>query len=101
MTMKKPGARSQNPGEDRRAFALRSSDFWLLAAAFFVLLAGCAAKQEGPTTRPSTAAERSDKALKDPFGYSPDWSDTETGHSGTADLDRKGLRRDLGHVIMP
>jgi len=64
-------------------------------------LAGCAGKQDGPTTRPLTAAERSDKALKDPFHYSPDWSDTDTGNSGTADFDRKGLQRDLGHVIMP
>jgi hypothetical protein len=64
-------------------------------------LAGCAAKQNGPTTRPLTAAERSDKAMRDPFGYSPDFSDTDSGGGGTADLDRKGLNRDLGNVIMP
>ena len=63
--------------------------------------AGCAGKQGASTTRPLSAAERSDKALRDPFRYSPDWSDTDTGGSGTAELDRKGLQRDLGHVIMP
>jgi hypothetical protein len=70
------------------------------AALAFCLMAGCAARQQAPTTRPLTASERSDKALQDPFRYSPDFSDTEGG-GGTADLDHKGLRRDLGNVIMP
>ena len=62
---------------------------------------GCAAKQDAPTTRPLTAAERSDKAIRDPFGYSPDFSDTDSGSGAAADLDRKALNRDLGNVIMP
>ena len=73
----------------------------LMAFCLMLTVAGCAGKNNGPTTRPLTSAERSDKALKDPFGYSPDWGDADTARSGTADLDRKGLRRDLGHVIMP
>lgn len=64
-------------------------------------VAGCAAKQEAPRTRPMTAAQRSDKAMQDPFGYSPDFSDTEGVGGGTAEFDRKGLRRDLGNVIDP
>jgi hypothetical protein len=73
----------------------------LLAGFTLLCLAGCAAKQSGPTTRPLTAAERSDKALRDPFGYSPDFSDTETVGGSTAEFDRKGFRRDLGNVIDP
>ena len=69
----------------------------------FVCVAGCAAKHEAPGTKthPMTAAQRSDKALQDPFGYSPDFSDTEGVGGGTAEFDRKGFRRDLGNVIDP
>jgi hypothetical protein len=72
-----------------------------LAGAALLCLSGCAGKQNTPTTRPLTAAERSDKALRDPFGYSPDFSDTETVGGGTAAFDRKGFRRDVGNVIDP
>lgn len=81
-----------------RTRASRSS---LLGLCAVLCIAGCAGRHDGPTTRPLTAAERSDKALRDPFRYSPDWSETDVGGGGTADLDRKGLQRDLGHVIMP
>ena len=66
-------------------------------------VAGCAGndKAASPTTRPASAAERGDRALKDPFKYSPDWSDTDVGGGGTADFDRKGFQKDLGHVLMP
>ena len=74
--------------------------FWL---ASFCLggfwLAGCA-NHHGPTTRPMSASERSDKAMKDPFGYSPDFSDTESD-DGIVKVDRKGLKRDLDNVFNP
>ena len=73
----------------------------LLGLGLAIAFSGCARKGAGPTTRPLTAAERSDKALKDPFRYSPDWSGTDVSGGGDADLDAKGLQRDLGHVIMP
>ena len=68
----------------------------LVIGAVFVV-AGCGGgKQSGPTTKPS------DKAAKDPFGYSPDWSDTEIGGTRRdTGFDREGLKRDMGHVIMP
>ena len=75
--------------------------FWL---ALFCLggfsLGGCAANHHGPTTRPMSASERSDKAMKDPFGYSPDFSDTESD-DGIVKVDRKGLKRDLDNVFNP
>ena len=72
-----------------------------LAGLALFCLAGCAGKQAGPTTRPLTASERSDKAKQDPFGYSPDFSDTESDSERTTHVDRKGLKRDLENVLMP
>ena len=80
---------------------------WLLApcAVFgvcaLVHVPGCAHKGGAPTTRPATAAERSERALRDPFRYSPGWDDADVGRGGTMDLDRKGLQKDLEHVFMP
>ena len=70
-----------------------------LAAGAF--LGGCASSQ-APTTRPATAYERSEKALKDPFGYSPDVQRPEdiTG-GGIGDFDRKGFDRDANSFINP
>ena len=48
-----------------------------------------------------TAQERQDRALKDPFGYKPDWSNTNVSGGGTTDLDKDGLRKDLDHVLNP
>ena len=78
-----------------------SGGLTLAGLALVLCVAGCAAKHDAPTTRPLTASERSDKALRDPFGYSPDFSETDRGAGGDAQLDHKGLRRDLGNVIMP
>ena len=75
----------------------------LIVACGFALVgaASCANKESGPTTRPMTARERQDRALKDPFGYKPDWRDTDFGGGRDADVKKDGIQRDLGHVIMP
>ena len=75
--------------------------FALLLAGWPV--AGCAGKGNGasPTSQPASA-DISDRALKDPFKYSPDFSDTEMGTGrGPAEFDRKGLKKDIGNVLMP
>jgi hypothetical protein len=66
-----------------------------------MFLAGCA-DQSGPTTRPLTAYERSENALKDPFGYSPDVGkpDDITAGSG-AQFDRKAFEKDADDVLNP
>ena len=64
-------------------------------------LGGCAGNKGKPTTQPATAAGPADKAMRDPFGYSPSWGEAEEIGSDDFKLDRKGLKRDLGHVIMP
>ena len=68
------------------------------AAFAFCLLQGCA---DSAKTRQPTAQERQDRALKDPFGYKPDWSNTGVSGGGTADLDKDGLRKDLKNVLDP
>ena len=75
----------------------------LTAACGFALFASasCANKTPGPSPRPMTAQERQDRALKDPFGYKPDWSGTDVGGGRDADYKKDGIQRDLGHVIMP
>jgi hypothetical protein len=68
------------------------------AACGMALLLGCAA---APKEKEMTARERQDEALRDPFRYKPDWKDTSVTGGDTADLDKDGLKRDLGHVLMP
>ena len=69
------------------------------------LLAGGCADTTGPTSRPMSATERQDQALRDPFGYGPkEGSDSNmpnvTG-GGTKDFDRKGFDRDVDRVLNP
>jgi hypothetical protein len=70
----------------------------LAACGLALFVAGCsnATAQKQPTAR-----ERQDRAMKDPFGYKPDWSNTSVSGGGTADLDKDGLKRDLDHVLNP
>jgi hypothetical protein len=70
----------------------------------FYALAGCTSSQNGqPTTRPSGGYDRQERAIKDPFGYSPDVrnSDSTGSKSGLGEFDREGLRKDLDHVFNP
>ena len=77
--------------------------FWLFVVCFACLTAGCAQRAPAPATPPPlTAAERSDKALQDPFGYSPDWSETEIGGSRIEeDLNRSRFQRNSGNATTP
>jgi hypothetical protein len=58
-------------------------------------LAGC-----GPSNQ-LTDEERQDKAMKDPFGYSPDLKNADMTVSGHTDFDKQELKRDVDHVINP
>ena len=69
-----------------------------LAAACGFAASLCACSE--PSNKP-TAQERQDRALKDPFGYKLDWSDTSVSGGKTADLDKDGLRKDLKNVLDP
>jgi hypothetical protein len=72
--------------------------FLLLGA----LLVGCSPNKSKPTTRPMTAAERQDAALRDPFGYSPNIEKSSGGSGGDwGKYDREGMRKDIDHVLNP
>jgi len=72
----------------------------MTAACGFALLVLWGCSHDKKPQKP-TAQQRQDRALKDPFGYKPDWSDTSVSGGGTEKLDKDGLRKDLDHVLNP
>ena len=77
--------------------------FCILHSAFCIcLLAGCSQQgQQGPTSRPSTVRDRQDKALKDPFGYSPGVDSTDISGGDVSGFDKDGFRKDMKNVFDP
>ena len=73
----------------------------LIFAAAALFLSGC--QDNGSTTRPSSAHDRSERALQDPMNYRPtfDKSDTDIGGGGIGHYDNKGMQRDLNDVFNP
>jgi hypothetical protein len=67
--------------------------------ALLLTLSACARKPASAARQP-TAHERQDRAMKDPFGYKPDWTGTGVSGGGTGQLDKEGLRRDIDHVFI-
>ena len=82
---------------DRKAFIVGKTGAACGFAAFLFVSTGCASKKAAPQP---TAQERQDRALKDPFGYKPNWNNTNVSGGGTADLDQDGLRKDLNNVFI-
>jgi hypothetical protein len=83
-------------------FGFRHSD--LIRISGFVILVlplGCTSSH--PTTQPTTASQRQDAAMRDPFGYKPDMSDSNTisGDGDVGHYDRKAMRKDLNDVFNP
>lgn len=66
-------------------------------------LTACSSPEKRPTTRPATAYERQQKALQDPFGYSPDMDRAHEDVSGgdLGHFDRDAMKKDLDHVLNP
>lgn len=54
-----------------------------------------------PATRPSSLADRSQKALKDPFGYSPEFEKSDVSGGGMMEFDQDGFNRDMDNVLNP
>ena len=65
-----------------------------------VVAAGCAAPAK-PTTRPAKLSDRTDKAIADPFGYSPSFDRTDISGGDIGSFDKEGMNRDLNHVLNP
>jgi hypothetical protein len=71
------------------------------AALLTAVLSGGCAPDENPTTRPAKLSNRTDKALADPFGYSPDFDRTDISGGGIGSYDKEGMNRDVDHVLNP
>jgi hypothetical protein len=67
------------------------------ACASALCLAGCAGN---PTPSAKSTRDRQDEALRDPFHYKPDWSDTDVSGGDTAKFDKQGLKRDLDDLFL-
>lgn len=65
-----------------------------------VLLIGCASDKK-PSTRPASVSERSDAALRDPFGYSPEMGKADISGGKVNEFDKDGMKRDIDHVLNP
>ena len=73
-----------------------------LLAGGSLLAQGCGAPADKqPTTRPARLADRTDKAIADPFGYSPNFDRTDISGGGIGSFDKDGMNRDLNHVLNP
>jgi len=64
------------------------------------MLAGCASDKHAATTRPSTAYDRQQAAIKDPFDYSPNMNQDISG-GGIGTYDKKAMRKDIDDVLNP
>ena len=74
----------------------------VVGSAVLLASSGCGgAADEKPTTRPAKLADRTDDALRDPFGYSPSFDRTDISGGDLDHMDGKGLRKDLDHVFNP
>ena len=92
---KKPVVSSQNPVGKRRLgrLLLYSTGYWLLATGFF--LPGCSSSSR------ESSEQRSEKTLRDPMGYSPQFEKTDVSGGGLLDYDKEGMRKDLKNVLDP
>lgn len=65
----------------------------------WVLLGGCS--PSGSTTQPTSVAEQQQRALQDPYGYSPDMRNSDMTVSGHGAFDKEGFNRDKDFVLNP
>jgi hypothetical protein len=75
-------------------------------AALVCILCGSCADKSKPTTRPLSARERQDEAMRDPFGYGPrenkPGTDMPTVTGGSiGEFNRKEFNRDVDRVLNP
>jgi hypothetical protein len=85
--------------EKRQTPGLRRFSFFVFCVSF-VILAGCSSHH--PTTRPMTADERQNAALRDPMGYKVNMDETDNiSGGGISNYDRKAMRKDINDVLNP
>ena len=72
----------------------------MLAIAFCGLVAGCVDKK-GPTTRPLTARDRQEAALRDPMGVKAETDPIDISGGKINEYDHDAMKRDLDSVFNP
>lgn len=73
---------------------------WLVLL-FLTFLPSCTTNSATPTTRPASAYDRQQAALKDPFGYSPNNEKTDISGGGIRNFDKEAFKKDVDHVLNP
>lgn len=97
--MQKAEGRMQNEMHGRRLARIL---FCILHSAFCLCFSGCSNNAaQKPATRPMTADEKQEAALRDPFSYSPYDEKHDISGGEIGDLDKDALKRDLDHVFNP
>jgi dihydroorotase-like cyclic amidohydrolase len=71
----------------------------VLAACIASIVVGCSNNQ--PTTRPASVRDRQERALQDPFGYSPNVDKTDISGGDIGNFDKDAFKRDIDHVFNP
>jgi hypothetical protein len=89
-------------GRRGRITSPMSLRFCILSPLVCILFTGCAQHATTqPTTRPANIRDRQDRAMRDPFNYSPDADKTDISGGGLTDFDKNAFNRDLKHVLDP
>ena len=71
-----------------------------LACMTIAFAVGCSSNKH-PTTRPVTMYDRQEKALQDPFSYSPNIEKQNIGGGASNQYDHDGMKKDIDHVLNP
>ena len=92
--MKHVGSRQKAEGRGKRLGGWILSAQCLLLAAYLVTT-GCS------NSARESADQRSEKTLRDPMGYSPQFEKTDVSGGGLLDYDKDGMRKDMKNVLDP
>ena len=72
---------------------------WLLMM-LPAMMIGCSSDKHHASTKPSSAYDRQQAAMKDPFDYSPNMNQDISG-GDIGQMDRKAMRKDIDDVLNP
>ncbi len=83
----------------RSEFAKAMKSFRVVGMAMLAVAAGCDTSPSPDGT--GQMMKRQDRALNDPMGYKPDFSQNRVTSGGVFDTDKEGLKRDMRSVFGP
>jgi hypothetical protein len=84
-----------------RLFGFRHSDLIRVSGFVILICAGCSSSKQA-TTRPASAYDRQQAAMRDPFGYNPNVEKASDISGGDINhLDRNAMKKDINDVLNP